>query len=129
MTADVPINRRYIPLPADVQAEAKQAATVPDREGMWCVCGGQVDVFAFGFRCRLCGSGDEPYPTVVLDVAKRRGLEVRALDWHVEAEHGWEPHDVGYADAVEAAAQCMAAGGCDSGAVLDALGPDVPPSS
>jgi hypothetical protein len=43
----------------------------------------------------------------------QHGIEPHALDWHVEAVHGCEPHDRGYAEAVELAARCMLAGGCD----------------
>ena len=45
-------------------------------------------------------------PPNVAAVAAKYGLAAEDLDWHVEAEHGWEPHDVGHADAVEAAARC-----------------------
>jgi hypothetical protein len=56
----------------------------------------------------------EPLPEAVIEVAAVRGIEPHALDWHVEAIHGWEPHDVGYRDHVGAAAECLASGGCDN---------------
>jgi hypothetical protein len=55
----------------------------------------------------------DPVPSAVIQVAEETGIDPRALDWHVEAEHGWEPHDVGYVDAVRAAARCLQAGGCE----------------
>jgi hypothetical protein len=54
----------------------------------------------------------EPLPDAVMDVAASRGLDPHELDHHVEGEHGWEPHDTGYATAVSAAAFCLASGGC-----------------
>lgn len=53
--------------------------------------------------------GEPLYPSVI-EVAARTGLDPHDLDWHVEAEHGWEPHDTGYDKAVEQAAACMLAG-------------------
>jgi hypothetical protein len=55
----------------------------------------------------------EPLPQAVIDVAAARGIDPHALDWHVEAIHGWEPHDVGYRDRVGEAVDCLAAGGCE----------------
>lgn len=49
---------------------------------------------------------DDALPPPVTAVASVLGLDPYALDWHVEAEHGWEPHDEGYEDAVWAAAAC-----------------------
>jgi len=57
----------------------------------------------------------EPLPDEVIDTAAERGIDPHALDWHVEAIHGWEPHDVGYRRAVGIAADCLAAGGCETG--------------
>lgn len=57
-----------------------------------------------GFRAH-----GEPLPQAVIDVAAERGVDPHALDEHVEAVHGWEPHDVGYADRVGEAADCLAA--------------------
>lgn len=54
----------------------------------------------------------EPLPPIVVEVAGQCGLDPHALDWHVEAEHGWEPHDDGYDRAVNAAAFCVLSGGC-----------------
>lgn len=51
-------------------------------------------------------------PQVVLDVAAELGVDPDRLDHHVEAEHGFEPHDQGYAQAVRAAAYCVASGVC-----------------
>jgi hypothetical protein len=48
----------------------------------------------------------EPRPPEVTAVASVLGLDPGELDWHVEAEHGHEPHDEGYEDAVWAAAAC-----------------------
>jgi hypothetical protein len=55
----------------------------------------------------------EPLPQPVIDVAAARGIDPHTLDWHVEAVHGWEPHDLGYRDRVGEAAGCLAAGGCE----------------
>ena len=54
----------------------------------------------------------EPLPPVVVEVAAANGLDPHALGHHVEAEHGWEPHDAGYGTAVSAAAFCLMSGGC-----------------
>lgn len=54
----------------------------------------------------------EPLPQEVIDTAVKHGLDPHALDWHVDAVHGWEPHDKGYADAVAEVARCLLAGGC-----------------
>lgn len=48
----------------------------------------------------------EPLPAEVLAVAEVLGMDPGELDWHVEAEHGHEPHDEGYEDAVWATAEC-----------------------
>ncbi len=61
-----------------------------------------------GFRAH-----GEPLPEAVINTAADRGVEPHALNWHVEAVHGWEPHDAGYDDHVVAAAECLAAGGCE----------------
>lgn len=50
--------------------------------------------------------GDPLYPSVI-EVAARTGLDPHDLAGHVEGEHGWEPHNVGYDEAVEQAATCM----------------------
>lgn len=54
----------------------------------------------------------EPLPPAVITVAAERGVEPHALDHHVEGIHGVEPHDLGYADAVSQAADCLLRGGC-----------------
>lgn len=48
----------------------------------------------------------EPRPPEVTAVASVLGLDPDVLDWHVEAEHGHEPHDEGYEDSVWATAEC-----------------------
>lgn len=48
----------------------------------------------------------EPRPPEVTAVAEVLGLDPDVLDWHVEAEHGHEPHDEGYEEAVWRAAEC-----------------------
>lgn len=48
----------------------------------------------------------EPMPAKVLAAAEVLGLEPGALDWHVEALHGHEPHDEGYEEAVWRTAEC-----------------------
>jgi hypothetical protein len=44
--------------------------------------------------------------------AKSHSLDVDVLDWHLEAIHGFERHDLGYEQAIEEAAACLASGGC-----------------
>lgn len=53
--------------------------------------------------------GEPLYPSVI-EVAARTGLDPHDLAGHVEGDHGWEPHDVGYDKAVEQAAECLLAG-------------------
>lgn len=60
------------------------------------------DIMAFG----------EPLASEVADIAAELGLDPHELDWHVEAVHGWEPHDEGYTSGVRCAADCLRAGGC-----------------
>lgn len=60
----------------------------------------------------IMGHG-EPLPAVVADTAAATGVDPHTLDWHVEAVHGWEPHDPRYGDHVRAAAECLLAGGCE----------------
>lgn len=55
----------------------------------------------------------EPLDPAVISAAAEAGVEPHALDHHVEAVHGCEPHDAGYAAGVHAAVQCMLAGGCE----------------
>lgn len=47
------------------------------------------------------------------EAAAKHDLDPAALDWHVEAVHGWEPHNDGYEDAIRQAAECLANGGCE----------------
>lgn len=60
----------------------------------------------------LYGHG-EPLPTEVIDAAAEHDVDPHQLDWHVEAVHGWEPHDVGYADAVRASVDCLTGDNCE----------------
>jgi hypothetical protein len=53
------------------------------------------------------------FPDVTIRVAQAYNLSAEALDWHVEAVHGWELHNEGYDKAVEDAAQCILSGGCN----------------
>jgi hypothetical protein len=46
--------------------------------------------------------------------AAEHGLDEGALDWHVEAVHGWERHDTGYEEAVVQSAACLTRGGCEN---------------
>jgi len=48
----------------------------------------------------------EPRPYEITAVASVLSLDPEALWDHVGGIHGWEPHDVGYEDAVWAAAAC-----------------------
>lgn len=48
----------------------------------------------------------EPRPPEVEAVASVLGLDPDVLGWHVEAEHGHEPHDEGYEDSVWRTAEC-----------------------
>jgi hypothetical protein len=50
---------------------------------------------------------DGDLPHVVSAIADFCSLDPKALDWHVEAVHGWEPHDSYYATAVWQAASCL----------------------
>ena len=61
-------------------------------------------------RCAEC-IDMKPDPRVV-EYAEAHGLSAAALDEHLEAEHGWERHDRGYAEVIPSVAQCMASGGC-----------------
>lgn len=53
----------------------------------------------------------EPLPPEVADIAAAEGVDPHRLDHHVEAIHGWEPHDEGYAQAVAASVECVKNGG------------------
>lgn len=50
---------------------------------------------------------DGDIPHVVSAIADFCNLDPKELDWHVEALHGWESHDEGYAEAVWRAASCL----------------------
>ncbi len=58
----------------------------------------------------IMGHG-EPLPREVADIAAAEGVDPHDLDHHVAVYHGWEPHDQGYADAVEASVECVKNGG------------------
>lgn len=45
--------------------------------------------------------------------AEEHNIDADKLDWHLEAIHGWEPHNRGYEEAIEAAAECMTHGFCE----------------
>jgi hypothetical protein len=70
--------------------------------------------YARAYAEALEGRGDamqimlhgEPRPPEVEAVASVLGIDPGELDWHVEAEHGHEPHDEGYEDSVWDAAAC-----------------------
>jgi hypothetical protein len=70
--------------------------------------------------------GDTPgqYPPQLLAVAAARGVEPRALDWHVEAIHGCEPHDEDYAYGCDVAADCLTSGICTAPRCTCRPGPD-----
>ncbi len=55
----------------------------------------------------------EPLPEAVIDLAASHRIDPHALDWHVEAVHGWEPHDADYRTHVTAAVACLLDGGCE----------------
>lgn len=57
-----------------------------------------------GIGFRIFG---EPLFPEVIATAKLYEIDPHDLDWHVEAIHGWEPHDTGYKLQVESAAECM----------------------
>lgn len=49
----------------------------------------------------------EPLALELYYIAQMTGLDPEALDWHVEAIHGWEKHDQGYRKALVEAAGCL----------------------
>lgn len=49
----------------------------------------------------------------VQEYADTYGLDAKELDWHLEAIHGWEPHDRDYVDMIPQAARCLIEGGCE----------------
>ncbi len=50
--------------------------------------------------------------------AVEHDLNPYVLDWHLEADHGWERHDRGYEEAIPDAANCVRANECD-GDIID----------
>jgi hypothetical protein len=57
---------------------------------------------------------DEPVVDVrVRAYAVEHDLNMYVLDWHLEADHGWERHDRGYEEAIPDAANCVRANECD----------------
>jgi hypothetical protein len=50
--------------------------------------------------------------------AVEHDINMFALDWHLEAHHGWERHDLGYEEAIPDAANCVRANECD-GDIID----------
>lgn len=42
----------------------------------------------------------------VKHAAEVSNINASDLDWHLEAEHGWEPHDDGYERALGIAVEC-----------------------
>lgn len=47
------------------------------------------------------------------ELAPVYGVDAKELDWHVEAVHGWEPHDSFYVEALHQSARCLLEGGCE----------------
>jgi hypothetical protein len=45
--------------------------------------------------------------------AVEHDIDMFALDWHLEAQHGWERHDAGYEEAIPFAANCIHTNLCD----------------
>lgn len=65
---------------------------------------------------------EEPlYDDRVEAYAEEHGLDSRELDWHLEAEHGWERHNTGYGEAIEGAANCLRLGTCNGEPVNEHL--------
>jgi hypothetical protein len=57
----------------------------------------------------------EPLHPYTIQIASQTGVDPHDLDWHIEAEHGWEAHNPGYEGTVVWAAGCLLNGGCDLG--------------
>lgn len=50
----------------------------------------------------------------ILKAAIDAGLDPEVVDWHLEAVHGWEPHDVGYIEqGLVGTVSCLLKGGCN----------------
>ncbi len=64
---------------------------------------------------------EEYIPEPLAAVAEEFGLTVDDLWWHVEAGHGWEPHDIGYEVAGAAAAACASRSVRAGGSARDCL--------
>lgn len=45
--------------------------------------------------------------------ADEHGIDAKELDWHIEAVHGWEPHDRDYVSMIPQSAACLLRGGCE----------------
>lgn len=57
---------------------------------------------------------DEPETDPRVDAyCEKHGLNRFIIDWHLEAQHGWERHDKGYEEAIEDAANCEISRGCE----------------
>lgn len=83
-------------------------AHVADDPALCCLPGAwdRMSALPLGFMCH-----GEPLPPEVADTAAAESVDPHELDHHVEAVHGWEPHDQGYADAVKASVECVKNGG------------------
>lgn len=55
----------------------------------------------------------DPYDERLLTIAKQFDLVPKDLDWHVEAIHGYAPHNEGYAEALVASVRCLQNGTCE----------------
>lgn len=64
-------------------------------------------------------------PELLVTTAAEFGLDPDDLDWHLEAVHGWEWHDIGWDVAVAAAAACAARSVRAGGSARDCLKLDV----
>lgn len=52
----------------------------------------------------------------VVQAAMSAGLLPMDVDWHLEAIHGWEPHDPGYIEkGLTGTIECLKKGGCTNG--------------
>ena len=49
----------------------------------------------------------------VREYADEHDVNMYALDWHLEAHHGWERHDRGYEEAIPDAANCVRKNECE----------------
>lgn len=50
----------------------------------------------------------------ITKAAKDAGLDPAVLDWHLEAVHGWETHDIGWEEkGLAGAVRCLLNGGCN----------------